>query len=995
MLIYDQYVYIIQNPDVCFPTNKYLQDFKPVTSNDGTPMYVSGGLGIVFKLQHKSNKNDIIALKCFVRIPPDQKKRYKKISEYINNNRLPYFVQFKYFEEKDGIVVNKVSYPVLMMQFVEGELLSTYLNNNLYNSNKLKEISEKFLKMLSDLKKINIAHGDFQEGNIMVSGNDLKLVDYDGMYVPPLQGEKSIEYGLPNYQHPKRFSGEDFGPYLDNFSGWVIYLSIVALIYKPSLWTQFKAGNKQLLFTQYDFLNPDRSAVIKELEKINDSEFNFNKLLQRFKEILKYQSLSQIPSIVDYTSGIAISSKPQVPVIPKPPPIPPYPTIPIPGSISINTNPAGAEIYISGDFKGYSPLTLNLKPGVYSLRIIKNGYEDNISTFKISGGETKRFNIFLDPKSSLTPLPPRNLKPQNFIRPFITFVFILSILILPFYLPKIYNFIKNKWTFSSPPSSTTTVSTVLDKVQLLSPMNGSTLPSGSLTLSWDLVNNATKYEILIHNESGNTILDKITSSSTFTITLNSEGEYKWSVRAGDDSGKWGAWSTEWSFKVLNIKTIYKFKINTNPQNADVWIDDIYYGKTPLEIDISEKEHNIKIKRDGYEDYISSFYPKTGEALNINLNSLFIDCPIKTIGLSRDLYNENKDRYKNEVKELQRILSNIPNIGWQENYNITGEFGYGTEGLLRRFQKAYNLNNTGIIDEETKNKLCEIWNMLKINVTINSEPSGAEVYLDDIFYGVTPLQIYLTPSYYTINLKKYGYKDIQLPITVSEEYFNFNYKLQEQIKFGYLSIDSNPTGATIFIDDNLIKETTPLYKYSLESGFHTITISKFGYLDYKLNIQIIENQVNDLGIINLEPVKTPEETFTFFTYNIPQAENKIIFQIDKNNIIVDDKIYDINTGPEIKNNKTFLPLIAFSEAYGIKLTWISDLKVIKLDKENISIELQIGVDFAKINGETIYLDEPLYVKSNEIMVPLRFIAENFNLRVDFDSLSKTYTIYIKP
>jgi len=95
---------------------------------------------------------------------------------------------------------------------------------------------------------------------------------------------------------------------------------------------------------------------------------------------------------------------------------------------------------------------------------------------------------------------------------------------------------------------------------------------------------------------------------------------------------------------------------------------------------------------------------------INKNLLAADCPIETIGLSRDTYDDlkNDPAIIKEVKELQKIFSKIPNIGWQSNYQITGNFGFGTEGLLRRFQKAYGLNNTGVIDEATRDKLCEIW-----------------------------------------------------------------------------------------------------------------------------------------------------------------------------------------------------------------------------------------------------------------------------------------------
>ncbi|MGC8880795.1 MAG: peptidoglycan-binding domain-containing protein [Minisyncoccia bacterium] len=91
-------------------------------------------------------------------------------------------------------------------------------------------------------------------------------------------------------------------------------------------------------------------------------------------------------------------------------------------------------------------------------------------------------------------------------------------------------------------------------------------------------------------------------------------------------------------------------------------------------------------------------------------AVMAECPIQTLGLSRKAYNDlkNDPAIVNEVKALQTIFSKIPNIGWKTNYKISGVFGYGTEGLLRRFQKVYGLTNNGIIDEATRNKLCEIW-----------------------------------------------------------------------------------------------------------------------------------------------------------------------------------------------------------------------------------------------------------------------------------------------
>ncbi|MFU2158847.1 hypothetical protein ACMV0E_07640, partial [Caldisericum sp. AR60] len=126
-------------------------------------------------------------------------------------------------------------------------------------------------------------------------------------------------------------------------------------------------------------------------------------------------------------------------------------------------------------------------------------------------------------------------------------------LILTFYLPKI-----NKWLINKG------ISTGIDKVQLLSPKNGSILPPGNLTLSWHRVNNATKYEVMIYDEISKTIItDKTTSSTSFKVTLK-EGRYGWSVRAGDNTGKWAPWSDK---RFLTITAIKKDVIAKKPSQV--------------------------------------------------------------------------------------------------------------------------------------------------------------------------------------------------------------------------------------------------------------------------------------------------------------------------------------------------------------------------------------------------------------------------------------------
>ena len=89
----------------------------------------------------------------------------------------------------------------------------------------------------------------------------------------------------------------------------------------------------------------------------------------------------------------------------------------------------------------------------------------------------------------------------------------------------------------------------LGQVQLSSPSNGATLPPMNVTFIWNSVSNATKYEIIIYNHLGQVALDTTTSNLYITVALGAEETITWKVRAGDNSGNWGSWSSTWSLTI--------------------------------------------------------------------------------------------------------------------------------------------------------------------------------------------------------------------------------------------------------------------------------------------------------------------------------------------------------------------------------------------------------------------------------------------------------------
>ena len=257
----------VQNPHLCF-ADPDLKQSSTSKNSRGRVLLWSGNFATVYKLT-KGNRS--WAVRCFTRIPQsDVQQRYRLISEYLSQHQIPYLVDFEFLTQ--GILVKGEWYPILKMDWVQGSELDRYIGDYIDDSQVLLRLDRQLQQLQKDLQQVGIAHGDLQHGNIMVDDQgELKLVDYDGMYVPALRGTPPLEVGHPNYQPPMR-SPKDFGDQLDEFSFEVISLSLRALASQPNLWETFHEDNKNLIFRQNDFQEPELSPVFQSIANIPDDE---------------------------------------------------------------------------------------------------------------------------------------------------------------------------------------------------------------------------------------------------------------------------------------------------------------------------------------------------------------------------------------------------------------------------------------------------------------------------------------------------------------------------------------------------------------------------------------------------------------------------------------------------------------------------------------------------------------------------------------------------
>lgn len=260
------YVDALQTPSLAFQ-DPMLQRGTVLCDRFGSPRPISGAFASVFHIDTPDGKS--AAVKCFFRPPRDLGWRYQQIDAALRALHHEALVDFEYNPE--GVLVRGHRFPLLRMGWIEGQQLASWLETNRTDAARIRHVADQFTAAVRSLEAAGIAHGDLQHANLLVTPDDrLKLIDYDGMFVPSLSGAPPTEKGLANYQSPAR-TDHDFGPDLDRFSAWVIYASLTALAHAPQLWWEVpNDGDDKLLFDATDYHDPQTSPARVALRSTGD-----------------------------------------------------------------------------------------------------------------------------------------------------------------------------------------------------------------------------------------------------------------------------------------------------------------------------------------------------------------------------------------------------------------------------------------------------------------------------------------------------------------------------------------------------------------------------------------------------------------------------------------------------------------------------------------------------------------------------------------------------
>ncbi|MBP1929633.1 hypothetical protein J2741_002180 [Methanolinea mesophila] len=204
-------------------------------------------------------------------------------------------------------------------------------------------------------------------------------------------------------------------------------------------------------------------------------------------------------------------------------------------------------------------------------------------------------------------------------------------------------------------------------------------------------------------------------------------------------------------------------ISSSPSGAAAYVDGIYQGITPTSVgSLAAGSHTVILSLAGYQDYITTATVQAGSVTHISATLAKDPSPIYgTVSLTSD---PSGAYVYADGKYVGQTIPNRPLVSTQ----VTP--GYHTLLLSKTGYQDYTTSGTVYAGQNLVLSVTLTPNPQKPDtgsIAISSSPTDADIYLDNVFKGITPSTIdSITPGTHSLLLKLNGYQDYSSQIQVT-------------------------------------------------------------------------------------------------------------------------------------------------------------------------------------------------------------------------------------
>ena len=470
-------------------------------------------------------------------------------------------------------------------------------------------------------------------------------------------------------------------------------------------------------------------------------------------------------------------------------------TYPKTGKISVSSNPSGASIYVDGIYIGNAPVTTSIDTGNHYVVGYLNG-QSKSQMINVNSGQTA--NVFLQ-FSQQTATLNVNSNPSG---------------------ADVY--IDNQYKGQSPVSISLNPGTYNLKLQKAGyetyneQFNLSTTLTKNINLTPMVKNydisfssNPSGAKIYINNQYKGTTPKSLTleeGNYTARLSMNGYEDYTENINLDRNISR--------NITLTPIQQNYNLSVSSNPSGASIYLNNSYYGQTPMTVSLIEGNYNLQLQMNGYDNYTETINLNRNISRNITLT------PIQqNYNLSISSNPSNASVYINN-SYYGKTPMNITLM--ENNYSLEIEkSGYVNYTETINLNRDISRNIT--LTPETKN----------YNLNLKSNPNGASVYLNNTYYGVTPINLNLQEGNYDLLLQLNGYEDYSTTINLNRN-ITKTFTLNEITAEINISVD--PTGVKLYVNGKSYGTVYSSGKtVEIGVGYNEITLIKEEYrtiVDYK-------------------------------------------------------------------------------------------------------------------------------------------------------------------
>jgi rhamnogalacturonan endolyase len=162
-----------------------------------------------------------------------------------------------------------------------------------------------------------------------------------------------------------------------------------------------------------------------------------------------------------------------------------------------------------------------------------------------------------------------------------------------------------------------------------------------------------------------------------------------------------------------------------------------------------------------------------------------------------------------------------------------------------------------------------------------------------------------------------------------------------------------------------------------------------------NVTLVPNNYTedafDASKLSAAPAASTDSTSSTPSSSSSTGSSVVKLFIDSTTAIINGEEKTLDSAPVIMDGRTMVPLRFISEAIGANVAWDSDSRTAVIELDGKTIKLPADSTTADIDGTEVTLDVPAKIINDRIIVPMRFVSENFGANVVWDGEAKTVTV----